>query len=371
MLASGYSPAAPQLFPPRSPRWTGSVLTTSSSDDGKIKQKLPSSLRLKASCGWHTWNSHTFRMVCWLSTWVSQKNHPWVTLFPWGFFVDRVLFFPDVECCHGEAEAWFFLLYISFWSFHIFRVITGTSLSWGWPFRVYFSWNSPCLSTGRSKACIISVSFFGGTLAKQRLAVFCPFPLRTLFQLPLSTSLFLFHLVFSAFFLPFPAHSIYFFFFSYSCISALHFCFIETIAYCVFFHTEVFGQNLDLFCAHIFLMENIFLPIITYVLPFFLLYIWARSCAVQFWLLGLWRVFPEREEGPRMLYQHPQNWRSSDGVLSEMHLSASSKTEQWWRIWKGLQFQGKTFFHAQLPNPPLHGLQGEHVLFYKISYFTE
>lgn len=38
--------------------------------------KLPFSLRLKASCEQHFWNSRTFRMLCRLSTWMSKKIIP-------------------------------------------------------------------------------------------------------------------------------------------------------------------------------------------------------------------------------------------------------------------------------------------------------
>lgn len=87
--------------------------------------------------------------------------------------------------------------------------------------------------------------------------------------------------------------------------------------------------------------------------PSLFLYILIRSYAGSVLITCLRRVFPGRQGGgrgePKMLYQHPQNlkvlgWCSFRDRGLEKYLSASSKTEQWQIIWKGLRFQGKMFF---------------------------
>ena len=113
------------------------------------------------------------------------------------------------------------------------------------------------------------------------------------------------------------------FFLSYS----LHFCLRETLAYYIIGFTMKYLAKTFLSSVATFFSDAewfVFFPNHYYglFLPFSYIF-WLGPRLVQFWLLASGGYFQEDKVGgggggPKMLYQHPQNWRSSDGVLSEI-----------------------------------------------------
>lgn len=98
--------------------------------------------------------------------------------------------------------------------------------------------------------------------------------------------------------IPFPLLVLWWGFPPYSCISALWFCFIQTLTYYVFsFTKEIVGHNLHLFCGHIILTGSVFcqpLLCLRFAFPLFFLHIWIGSYAGSVLIACLWRrwVFP-------------------------------------------------------------------------------
>lgn len=97
------------------------------------------------------------------------KRNPWVTLFPWRFFIDLLLFSSHAECCHGEVEAcffsplYFFLIFPYFYAFTLLACVLRLSVQ-----SLFLRTYHHTFLTGRSTACITLVSYLG-TLVKHRL----------------------------------------------------------------------------------------------------------------------------------------------------------------------------------------------------------
>lgn len=116
------------------------------------------------------------------------------------------------------------------------------------------------------------------------------------------------------------------FFLAYS----LHFCLRETLAHYIVCFTMKFWAITSLSSVATFFSDAkcwfffFFVNHYGLFLPFSYIF-WLGPMLVQFWLLASGGYFQKDKVSggrvggePKMLYQHPQNWRSSDGVLSEI-----------------------------------------------------
>lgn len=167
------------------------------------------------------------------------------------------------------------------------------------------------------------------------------------------------------------AHSISPFVSFFLAYSLTHFCLRETLAYYIVCFTmkfwfitllssvATFFSDAKCWVLGVFFVNH-------YVLFSFLSYIfWLDPMLVQFWLLCLRRVFPERQgewgEGGGLNIRCCIKTSSELKVLGwcsfwdrglGKYLSASSKTEQWQIIWKGCSQE--KMFSCTAPLPSLH-----------------